>query len=183
MDMYEKTLKNDVKFKGKILQVEEVEVALPNGKSATREVVKHSGAVCIAAITAENEFIFVKQFRCPFSKVILELPAGRLENGKDDPISDSQRELKEETGAIGVNYVNLGKMYMSPGYSSEEIFLFLCSVKEFGETCPDEDEFLKVVKIPVDKAYSMVLNNEIEDAKTQIGVIKAYNYLLKNRNR
>lgn len=181
MNLIEKTLKKDIKFDGKMLRVEKMEVELPNGETATREIVTHKGAVCVAAITENKELIFVKQFRCPIEKILLELPAGKLETGKNDLLSESQRELKEETGVIGKNYVSLGKLYPSPGYSSEEIFLFLCEIKEYGDTCPDEDEFLEIVKIPIEKAYKMVLSNEINDAKTQICIIKAYNYLIENK--
>lgn len=182
MNLIEKTLKKDIKFDGKMLKVEKAEVELPNGKTSTREIVLHKGAVCIAAVTKNKELIFVKQYRYPFGKILLELPAGKLDVGKDKVLSEAKRELKEETGVIGKDYVSLGKLYTSPGYSSEEIFLFLCKVQEFSNMCPDEDEFLEVVRIPIDKAYEMVLNGEINDAKTQIGVIKAYNYLMENRN-
>ena len=162
-----------------MLKVEKAEVELPNGKTSTREIVLHKGAVCIAAVTENEELIFVKQFRYPLGKVVLELPAGKLEKDKDSALAEAKRELQEETGIIGTNYVSLGKLYTSPGYSSEEIFLFLCEVKNYGKMSPDEDEFLEVVKIPLLKAYEMVLNNEINDAKTQICIVKAYNYVLK----
>lgn len=179
MNLIEKTLKKDIKFEGQMLKVEKAEVELPNGKTSTREIVLHKGAVCVAALTENNELIFVKQFRYPLGKVVLELPAGKLDIGKNEVLSEAKRELKEETGIIGTDYVSLGKLYTSPGYSSEEIFLFLCKVKEYGDMCPDEDEFLEVVKIPLNEAYNLVLNGEINDAKTQICIFKAYNYLIK----
>ena len=180
MNLIEKTLKKDIKFDGQMLKVEKAEVELPNGETSTREIVLHKGAVCVAALTENNELIFVKQYRYPIERVLLELPAGKLDVGKDKILSEAQRELKEETGVIGKDYVSLGKLYPSPGYSSEEIFLYFCKVQEYGDMCPDEDEFLEVVKIPIEKAYGMVLNDEINDAKTQIGIIKTYNYLISN---
>lgn len=183
MNLIEKTLKKDIKFDGQMMKVEKAEVELPNGEKSTREVVLHKGAVCVAAVNENKEFIFVRQYRYPIEKVLLELPAGKLETGKDNLLSEAERELKEETGVIGKDYVSLGKLYTSPGYSSEEIFLYLCKVQEYGEMCPDDDEFLEVVKIPMDKAYEMVLNGEINDAKTQIGIIKAYDYLMKNSGK
>ena len=182
MNLLEKTLKKEIKYDGQVLKIEKAEVELPNGNKSTREFVLHKGAVCIAALTENEELVFVKQFRYPLGGVILELPAGKLETGKGEVLLEAKRELKEETGVIGKNYVSLGKLYTSPGYSTEEIFLYLCEVEEYGDMCPDEDEFLEVIKIPIEKAYNMVLNNEISDVKTQIGVIKAYNYLKNKTN-
>lgn len=181
MNLIEKTIKKNVKFDGKMLKVEKAEVLLPNGKTSTREIVLHKGAVCIAALTANEELIFVRQFRYPLGKVILELPAGKLEKNKNSALLEAQRELKEETGVIGTNYVSLGKLYTSPGYTSEEIFLYLCEVEKIGKTSPDDDEFLEVVSIPLKKAYEMVMNNEIDDAKTQICIIKSYQYLISKK--
>jgi len=182
LNLIEKTIKKELKYDGQVLKIEKAEVELPNGKKSTRETVIHKGAVCVAALTENNELIFVKQFRYPLGKVILELPAGKLEKGKDEVLLEAKRELKEETGVIGKDYVSLGKLYTSSGYSSEEVFIYLCKVEKYGDTCPDEDEFLEVIKIPIEKAYAMVLNNEISDAKTQIGIIKAYNYVKNEKN-
>lgn len=176
MELNEKTLSESVKFDGNLIKVSVAQVELVNGKKAKREVVRHRGGVCIAALTEDDELLFVKQFRYPFSKVLLELPAGTLEEGKD-PLEEGKRELKEETGAVGENYISLGKMLSSPGWCSEIIHLYFCKVKSFGEICPDEDEFLNTEKIPISDAKKMVLSNEIEDAKTQIAVLKLCNYL------
>ena len=119
---------------------------------------------------------FRKAIPVSFFKVLLELPAGTLEEGKD-PLEEGKSELKEETGAVGEDYISLGKMLSSPGWCSEIIYLYFCKVKSFGEICPDEDEFLNIEKIPISDAKKMVLSNEIEDAKTQITVLKLCNYL------
>ena len=103
MELNEKTLSESVKFDGNLIKVSVAQVELVNGKKAKREVVRHRGGVCIAALTENDELLFVKQFRYPFSKVLLELPAGTLEEGKD-PLEEGKRELKEETGAVGEDY-------------------------------------------------------------------------------
>lgn len=176
MELNEKTLSESVKFDGNLIKVSVAQVELVNGKKAKREVVRHRGGVCIAALTENDELLFVKQYRYPFSKVLLELPEGTLEEGKD-PLEEGKRELKEETGAVGEDYISLGKMLSSPGWCSEIIHLYFCKVKSFGEICSDEDEFLNTEKIPISDAKKMVLSNEIEDAKTQIAVLKLCNYL------
>ena len=111
-----------------------------------------------------------RQFRYPYGEVVLELPAGKLEKGST-PLENGKRELKEETGATGFGYLSLGKLYPSPGYTSEIIHLYFCGVENFGEMEPDDEEFLEVERIPLEKAVEMVLNNEIPDSKTQTAVL------------
>ncbi len=170
-DLSEKTLTSKTIYDGKILHVSYDEVELPDGNRSFREVVNHPGGVCIAALDEENNLYFVRQFRYPYREVTLELPAGKLEKGAS-PLENGKRELKEETGCEGYSFMTLGAMYPSTGYTDEIIHLFACKVKSVGEQQPDEDEFLNVEKIPLNKAVEMVLNNQIPDAKTQITVLK-----------
>ena len=142
-----------------------------DSKKTKREVVRHPGGVCIAALDRENDLLFVKQFRYPYAEEVLELPAGKLEKGST-PLENGKRELREETGAEGYSYISLGQVYPSPGYTDEIIHLYCCRVKEIGDSSPDDDEFLNVIKIPLEKAVEMVLNNQIPDSKTQIAVLK-----------
>lgn len=171
MDLYEKTLQSKEIFKGHVIDVTLDEIELQNGKKASREVVGHPGGVCIAALTKEGELLFVRQYRYPYHEVVLELPAGKLEPGQN-PLENGKRELLEETGAVGVSYLSLGQLYPTPGYCAEIIHLYFCRVDSFSEPSPDEDEFLKVEKIPLNRAVEMVLNNQIPDAKTQTAVLK-----------
>ena len=172
MQLTEKTLSSKDIFNGKILHVIHDEVGLEDGSRALREVVRHPGGVCVAAIDDDNNMLFVRQFRYPYGEVVLELPAGKLEKGST-PLENGKRELLEETGAVGYSYVSLGQVYPSPGYTDEIIHLYACRVKAVGDAMPDEGEFLNVEKIPVIKAAEMVLNNRVFDAKTQIAVLKA----------
>lgn len=171
MKLFEKTLTSETKFEGRIIKVLRDTVELENGKTSAREVVCHNGGVCVAALTEQNELLLVRQFRYPYKEVLLELPAGKLEKG-EDPFEAVKREQMEETGTTGENYISLGKLYPSPGYCGEIIRIWACRVAEKGEMHLDEGEFLEVERIPLDKAVEMVLNNEIPDSKTQVGILK-----------
>lgn len=178
MDLTEKTLKQTYIFKGKIVNLRVDDALLPDGTTAKREVVEHPGGVCVVPLTAENELVFVKQFRYPYAEVLPELPAGKLEYG-EDPFLAGKRELKEETGATAKSYVSLGKLYPTPGYCGEIIHMYLAKGLTFGAQDLDSDEFLEVVRIPLEEAFQMVMSNQITDSKTQVGVMKTY-YLMHN---
>lgn len=171
MKLTEKTLEQNYIYRGKILDFHVDRAELENGRAVKRECVDHHGGVSIAALTEQNELYFVRQYRYPYHEVVLELPAGKLEPG-EDPLEAGKRELREETGAVGTNYADLGKLYPSPGYTNEVISLYACRVSERGADDLDEGEFLEVEKIPLEKAVQMVLSGEIVDAKTQVAVLK-----------
>lgn len=172
MNLTEKHLKSDYYFKGRILNLRKDTVELPNTATATREIIEHNGGVCVAALTDNDEVLFVKQYRCPFNDIILELPAGKRDSKDEDPFECGVRELKEETGAVAKKIIPLGQLYPSPAYCDEIIWLYAAVGLSFGDQKTDEDEFLEVIKIPLDKAFEMVLNGEIKDSKTQIAILK-----------
>ena len=171
MNLIEKPLSQEYKYKGKIVHLRVDEALLPNGQTALREVIEHPGGVCVAALTDQNELLFVRQFRYPYQEVVRELPAGKLERG-EDPLEAGKRELKEETGAEAARYTSLGKLYPSPGYCGEIIHLYLAEGLTFGETHPDEDEFLEAERLPLADAVKAVLAGDLPDAKTQVAVLK-----------
>lgn len=172
MNLSEKTKSSEYIFEGKIINLRRDVALLPNGKEATREVVEHKGGVCVLPMTENNEIIFVKQFRYPYMEELLEIPAGKRDSLDEEPLECGKRELREETGAESDNFVFLGKLYPSPGYVNEVIYMYYADNLKYGKDNPDEDEFLDVVKIPFDKALEMVLDGSIKDAKTQTAVMK-----------
>lgn len=178
MHLFEKTVESTVKYEGKILTVCSDVVELENGTTAPRDVIRHSGGVCVVPVTDDNEVLMVRQFRYPFAKVLLELPAGKLNEGEDH-YTCGLRELKEETGCTCENYRYLGCLYPTPAYCSEITHMYLATGLSGGSQHLDDDEFLEVEKIPLDKAVEMVMNNEIPDAKTQLALLKAKNILDK----
>ncbi len=172
MELTEKTLSSETIYEGRIVRLKVDQIELPNGNPASREVVNHPGGVTVVALTDNNEILFVKQYRYPYGEIVLELPAGKLEKGFT-PLENGKRELLEETGAIGYNYISLGASYSSPGFCDETVHMYMCRIERFDEQRLDEDEFLNVEKIPVDRAVEMILNNRIFDGKTQTAVLKA----------
>lgn len=172
MYLEEKTLEEQVIFEGKIITVQKDTISLPDGNKSFREIVKHGGGVCVVAMDENDDIYFVRQFRYPYKEAILEIPAGKLEKG-EDPFEAMKREQREETGTYSENYISLGQMYPTPGYCGEIIHLWACRISGYCDMQLDEGEFLDIEKINLNKAVEMVLNNEIKDAKTQIGILKA----------
>ena len=172
MNLEEKQLKAEYLYKGRIINLRRDEAELPNGKTALREVIEHPGGVCVAALTDENEVLMVKQFRYPYSEVVMEIPAGKRDSKDEDPLECGIRELREETGATAEKFIFLGELYPTPGYCGEIIWLYAAAGLTFGECDPDEDEFLSVERVPLEKAVDMIMSGEIKDAKTQAAVLK-----------
>ena len=171
MELTEKTLSSEKIFDGRILHVRRDTVLLPNGHQSTREVVDHPGGVCVLALDDQERVLVVSQFRYPYGEVLRELPAGKLEYG-EDPAQAAIRELREETGAVAGTFQPLGELYPSPGYCGEIIRMYLARDLSFGDTDPDEDEFLGLERGPFSQLVEQVLSGEIKDAKTIAAVLK-----------
>lgn len=173
MELQEKKISEKSIFNGKILNLRVDEVELPDGQIAQREVIEHNGGACVVAITEQNEILMVKQFRYAYGKVVTEIPAGKIEKG-EDPMDCASRELVEETGYSAKSLKLLGEMYPSPGYCGEVVYIYEANDLSFGSQHLDDDEFLDVIKIPLEEAYQKVINGEFSDAKTVIGILRAY---------
>ena len=165
MHLEEKTIASESVYKGKIFEVTKDKALLENGSQVQRDVVHHSGGVAVIPVTENNEILMVRQYRYPHHKAMLEIPAGKIERGEKH-YDCGRRELLEETGCICKVYEYLGEIVPTPAYVSEVIHL-------------DEDEFLDVEKIPLEKAVDMVIKGEITDSKTQIGVLKVWHIINK----
>ena len=176
MKLIEKQLSRTDIYKGRIIEVAVDDVELENGAKAKRELVMHPGGVCVAALTDQDEMLFVRQFRYPYREVVLEAPAGKLERG-EDPFEACKREQREETGTTADTYLNLGVLYPTPGYCDEILHLYACRITGYGESHLDEDEFLDRLSYPLDTLVEMVMNGEICDAKTVAGILKAKHVL------
>lgn len=173
MHLEEKTLSSELKYKGMIFNIYHDKVLLENNKTAERDVLRHSGGVCVIPVTEENEIYLVRQFRYPFGEITIEIPAGKLDEGEDHA-ECGRRELLEETGLSCSEYVYIGKLYPVPAYDSEIIHIYLArGLKVVQDQNLDYDEFLDIEKVHLSKAVEMVMDGTIVDAKTQIAVLKA----------
>ena len=173
-DLTEKQISRKEIYEGNILHVVRDEVELPDGKEAVREVCLHNGAVAIIPLTEDGCVIMERQYRYPHSRLFLEIPAGKLDSKDEIPLEAAKRELREETGAVAESLTYLGKFIPSPAILSEVIHLYLAEGLTFGERELDEDEFLEVEKIPLETLFKMVMRAEIEDGKTQVGILRAF---------
>ena len=174
MKLEEKKISSDQVFEGNVIKVSVDKVELPNGSESIREIVHHRGAVCVLPITDDGDVICVRQYRYAHGEALLEIPAGKLEEGENDPTEAALRELEEETGARCRDLKYLGKLYPSPAIFTEVIHMYVAKGLTFGKTHPDADEFLEVERIPLRTLVEMVMSGEIRDAKTQICVLRAY---------
>ena len=181
MELTERMVSSQTIFEGHIIKVTLDEAELPNGKLAAREVVYHPGGVAVLALDEDGNVPLVRQFRYPIQRLLLELPAGKLDHGdEEDAIEGAKRELSEETGLEAAQWTYLGSMLVSPGFCDERLHMYLAQdLRRIGQHL-DEDEFLNVEYISLDKAVDMVLNNEIKDGKTQAAVLKLATLIERN---
>lgn len=168
----EKTTASKMIYQGKIINLRVDDVELTNGSMSKREVVEHPGAVAILAITAENEVYFVRQFRKPIEKELLEIPAGKLDE-QEDPAACAVRELAEEVGMKPKNLRQIAFYYSSPGFASEKLYIYLATELEPVDVAKPEDEILEPCKIPFSEALAMARDGRIEDGKTLIALLLA----------
>jgi ADP-ribose pyrophosphatase len=160
-------------FDGIILHVKRDTVRLPNGNAAVREVIRHIGAVCVIPVTEDRNVVVERQYRYPVDRVILEIPAGKLDAPDEDRLSAIQRELREETGYTADRWTDLGDFHPAPAYSDEYITMYLARELHKGPRALDEDEFLDVYTVPLAELVQDVMDGKISDAKTQVCILKA----------
>jgi len=173
MILREETLNSQSIYHGRIIKVRVDEVLLPNGSTSTREIVEHSGAVAIVAVDEEQNVCLVRQYRKPVEKVLLEIPAGTMDAG-ETPLDCARRELEEETGLKANNLEEILYYYSAPGFCDEKLHIFLATGLECGKAKPDDDEFLETVRMPLEEAYQAILNGDIIDGKSIIGLQYAF---------
>ncbi len=165
-----------VVYQGRILNLRVDQVRLPNDQETFREVVEHAQAVAVVAVDEDRNIFLVRQYRYPVGKELLELPAGILE-AKEEPLSGAQRELAEETGIMAGSWQYLFSIYSTPGFTDEQIHLFLARELHFTGQSLDEDEFIKVTKVPLEQVPEMIRRGEICDAKSIAGLLGAALYI------
>ncbi len=170
----EETLSTEQIYEGVIVHLERDRVRLPNGHESVREVIRHVGAVCMLPLLENGEVLMERQFRYPHARVLWEIPAGKLNYKGEDFLAAAKRELYEETGCTAGVWTPIGRLYTTPAFVDEVIEMYLAEDLRSadGRQHLDADEFLTVQSIHIDTLCSMVMRGEIEDAKTQVAVLK-----------
>jgi ADP-ribose diphosphatase len=152
------------------------DVVVEQWGSREREIVEHRGATAIVAVDADGFVVLVRQTREAARKLLLELPAGTLEQG-EQPLETAKRELNEEVGLHGGRWRKLATFYSSPGFCREQVHLFLAEEVEIGTPSPEEGEDVEVVRWRIEEIGERL--SELEDAKTIAGLL----LYLRERNR
>lgn len=178
MDIREKTIDSKPIYDGKIIKVALDTVVCPNGRQALREIVRHPGGVAVVPVDDNGYVYMVRQYRIPYDKILLEVPAGKLDKGENPDVA-AGRELREETGLSAQKLTFMGSFYPSVGFCDENLRMYLATGLTLGETDPDEDEFVDVEKIHIDALINMIMSNEICDGKTIAAIFKARELLNK----
>lgn len=167
MELYEKTIRKEKLFSGRIIELYVEEVELPNGQKSRREVIKHPGAVAVLPLLPDGKIVLVRQYRKALERALVEIPAGKLEHG-EEPLASAHRELEEETGYRAHSMRHLISFYTSPGFADELIHLYVAEGLEKAEDGADldEDEFVELLEVTLEEALHMLERREIYDAKT-----------------
>ena len=166
----EHPLTEDVAWTGRIFNVNRLQVELPDGRRALRDVVRHPGGVAIVALTEEGRICLVRQYRTALGRVTVEIPAGKLSAG-EDPLECANRELLEETGMVAEKMAFLTTIASSDGFCDELIHIYMATGLTFAKSSPDDDEFINVDLVEVGELVDAVLDGRIEDAKTVVGAL------------
>ncbi|WP_159990998.1 NUDIX hydrolase [Pelistega ratti] len=158
-------------FHGNIIHVFKDTVKLPNGKIAPREVVRHPGAVAVLAITEEDKVILVQQYRHACGKVLLEVPAGKLDIQGESPERCAFRELAEETPYTATSMTLLYTFYTAAGFCDEKMYLYQAhGLTKNSQAKADEDEFVEQVYLSKEEVREALKQQKIQDSKTLIAL-------------
>ena len=166
LHLIETCIESEPIWKGRLLDVRRDRVRLPDGSEGVREYVTHPGAVVMIPVLDDGRIVFERQYRYPVGRVMLELPAGKIEPDEDTLIT-AQRELAEETGHTAANWRHLGTMHPTIGYADERIEIYLAQqLTQLESNALDEGEFLEVLTLTLDEALSEVRAGRLTDGKT-----------------
>ena len=167
-DLIETYLDGETVYRGSFFNVEKDRVCLPNGAIATREYIRHPGAVVILPLFDDGTVLLERQFRFPVNRIFLEFPAGKIDKG-EDTLDSAKRELKEETGYSASNWQYVTTIHNAIGYSDEQLIVYLAKDLQAGSARPDEEELVQTFRTPVSQLLEWVKNGTITDVKTVIG--------------
>ena len=166
-------LSSKVVYRGPAFWVSFDEVLEPTGVRARRDIVHHTGSIVVLAVdesAAEPRILLERQYRHAAQDFLLELPAGRIDEGEKE-LAAAKRELLEETGYTAKSWKRILRFYASPGFVAETMAIFLARGLRAGKAQPEADEVIEVRFVPLSQAVRMVMEGRIHDAKTIAGVL------------
>ncbi len=169
--MKEVELRSERLYSGRIIKLDLLDVRLPDGNEARREIIRHPGAVALVALDEAENVLLVRQYRTAADRILLEIPAGTLHPG-EDPDACAERELQEETGYRPGTLEHIGGVYTAPGYTTEFIHLYYATGLSESRLSMDDDEFIEVERVTLDEAIAMIERGEIADGKSVSGILR-----------
>ena len=170
--MHEETVSCETLFEGHLLHLQLLQVRLPDGSTARREIVRHVDAVCAAVFDTAGRAVLVRQYRKAPERVLLEVPAGKIDPG-ETPEEAILRELKEEVGFSSGRIEKLFEFYTAPGFCNEKITAYLVTEAVLTEPEPDAGEFIEIVTMTREELEAAVLDGSLVDAKSLATVLEA----------
>lgn len=168
----ERVLESTRLYDGRIMALRVDTVLMPNGSEATREIVEHAPVVAVVPVDENGDVVLVRQHRLATGDVMLEVPAGLVDEGEEIEAA-AQRELQEEIGYRAGHLERLAGFFVSPGFCTEFIHVFLALGLEHSDLDADEDEDITVERVPLTEAVSLVETGQIRDAKSIVGILMA----------
>lgn len=170
------TIHSEIVYTGKVFSVRVDQVRLDSGKLMQVDIVQHHGAIVLVPVDQEGNLWLIDQYRHAAGEILLELPAGTLEED-EEPLASAQRELREEIGMAASKITPIGEFYITPGYSTEYLTIYLAENLTPDPLPKDEDEMITVVKAPIEEVYRWAKEKKIRDAKTLAALLLAQPYL------
>ncbi len=171
-------IKTEWIYRGIALNLKRELVRYPDGRVATVELIKHGGSVAIVPVDEQGVVWLVNQYRHPVGDMLLELPAGTLEE-EEKPEDCAAREVREEIGMAADHLIKIGEFFVAPGYSSEYMHIFLATKLRPDPLEQDANEYIQVEKYPIEQVYEMIKQGEIRDAKTVAALSFASPFLIR----
>ena len=170
-------VKSEVIYRGKVFTTKVDQIEYSSSNKAVREVAEHPGGAVVVPVTEDEKIVMITQHRYPINKILLELPAGKLDKN-ENPLHCAARELEEETGYKSDNIKELGSIYTTPGYSNEKLWIYIAKKLKPGKHNREEGESgMEVFELTLSEVEQKINNGEIVDGKTICGIFLAKNYL------